>query len=170
MQDSVRGVSRAALLVVLVAAGALAEASSDWPNVDPRIAPALRGLLVQAAARFEKAGCAAVLGDFDDARTGRPLAETLAASGLQPASWLRSVYFVSGNGHAGCARPETLAYTPVGSPVVFVCPVGFGKYRRADRSFAANVLIHEALHTLGLAENPPSSWEITLRIESRCGR
>ena len=170
MRHSVQVVLRAAFPALFAAAAAAAERSSDWPNVDPRIAPGLRSVLAQAAARFEDPACSAVLRDFSDSRTGRPLAETLAGNGLEPASWLRAIYFVSGNGHAGCARPETLAYTPVGSPVVFVCPVGFGKYRRAERGFAANVLIHEALHTLGLAENPPSSWEITLRVEARCGR
>ena len=33
----------------------------------------------------------------------------------------------------------------------------------------ATVVIHEELHSLGLGENPPSSQEITRRVESRCG-
>jgi hypothetical protein len=31
-------------------------------------------------------------------------------------------------------------------------------------------VIHEALHTLGLGENPPTSTEITSRIAARCQR
>ena len=42
--------------------------------------------------------------------------------------------------------------------------------RRSRRGLTATFLIHETLHTLGLGENPPSSEEITLRVESRCGR
>jgi hypothetical protein len=30
------------------------------------------------------------------------------------------------------------------------------------------MVIHEILHTLGLGENPPTSIEITQRVESRC--
>jgi len=30
------------------------------------------------------------------------------------------------------------------------------------------MVIHEVLHTLGLGENPPTSTEITLRVEGRC--
>jgi hypothetical protein len=32
------------------------------------------------------------------------------------------------------------------------------------------ILIHEALHTLGLAENPPTSFEITRQVLGRCTR
>jgi hypothetical protein len=30
------------------------------------------------------------------------------------------------------------------------------------------MVIHEILHTLGLGENPPTSVEITQRVEARC--
>ena len=33
---------------------------------------------------------------------------------------------------------------------------------------AEAMIIHELLHTLGLGENPPTSIEITRRVESRC--
>jgi hypothetical protein len=32
------------------------------------------------------------------------------------------------------------------------------------------VVIHEVLHTLGLGENPPSSDQITRRVDLRCRR
>jgi hypothetical protein len=43
--------------------------------------------------------------------------------------------------------------------------------RQAERSarYAEAVLIHEALHSLGLGENPPLSDYITERIQARCG-
>jgi hypothetical protein len=31
-------------------------------------------------------------------------------------------------------------------------------------------VLHEALHTLGLGENPPDSFEITRRVGQRCAR
>lgn len=39
--------------------------------------------------------------------------------------------------------------------------------RRADEARA--VLIHEALHTLGRGEDPPSAREIQKRVLARCG-
>jgi hypothetical protein len=33
---------------------------------------------------------------------------------------------------------------------------------------AQAIVIHEALHTLGLGENPPSSAEITARVLASC--
>ncbi|MFI5197685.1 MAG: hypothetical protein ACHQJD_03610 [Thermoanaerobaculia bacterium] len=43
--------------------------------------------------------------------------------------------------------------------------------RKVSRPECQNVtVIHEQLHTLGLSENPPSSWEITKRVLQRCGR
>ncbi len=163
--------------VLLAAAGSLALSASaaaggapDWPNVDPRVAPALRGVLRQAANRFSTPECAALLYDFNDVRTGRPLAETLSRSGLGLEAWLRSVYFLSGEGRTGCTGRGTFAYTPVGSSVVWVCPVTLEKSRMPRRGLTANVLIHETLHSLGLGEDPPSSEEISLQVESRCGR
>jgi hypothetical protein len=38
-----------------------------------------------------------------------------------------------------------------------------------NRGFAAVIVLHEALHSLGLEENPPSSEEITYRVMARCG-
>lgn len=163
--------------VLLAAAGSLAlstsaagASASDWPNVDPRVAPALRGALRLAATRLSTPECAALLHDFDDARTGRPLAETLSRSGLSLEAWLRSVYFLTGEGRSGCSGRSTFAYTPPGSTVVWVCPITLEKSRRSRRGLTANVLIHETLHSLGLDEDPPSSEEISLQVESRCGR
>ena len=70
---------------------------------------------------------------------------------------------------SACARPEILAFTSVGSDTVFVCARSFVRVAQRDPALAEMVLIHEALHTLGLGENPPTSGEITARIEERCG-
>ena len=52
-------------------------------------------------------------------------------------------------------------------PRVVVCP-GFAGVQRSDPDFAESLVIHELLHTLGLGENPPTSAEITRRVEARC--
>jgi hypothetical protein len=57
---------------------------------------------------------------------------------------------------------------------VYLCP-GAGAPRsklatvQADSpSLAEFMVIHEMLHTLGLGENPPSTFEITERVKQRC--
>lgn len=159
-----------ALAGIAPAAFGAPAAPPDWPNVDPRVAPLVRGPLAQAAARLSTPGCASLLADLADVRTGRPLGETLARSGLNAGGWLRSLHVLPGDGRADCVPGRTLAFTPVGSRVVWVCPLALERLRRSQRSLVANVLVHESLHSLGLGENPPSSEEISLLVESRCGR
>ena len=67
-----------------------------------------------------------------------------------------------------------MATTP-GLPSVFVCPAGPGRLNsRLSRielesgSRAEAMVIHEMLHTLGLGENPPTTFEITDRVRERC--
>ncbi len=164
-----RALLAAAGSLVLSAATTLA-GPSDWPNVDPLVAPGLRDVLREAAARLSTPECAALLLDFDDVRTGRPLADTLSISGLDLEYWLRSVHFLTGDGRAGCANRRTLAYTPIGSTIVWVCPLALEKIRRPQQGLIANVLVHETLHTLGPGEDPPSPKEIMPRVENHCGR
>lgn len=170
MRFSVPRAPRSFTALLLLSSTAALAGPGDWPNVDAHIAARVLGVLEEAADRLSRPACSAVLLDFDDGRTGRPLAETLSRTGLRPEEWLRSIYFLDGAGHRGCADRRTVAYTPNGAPVVFVCPVALSRYRMQDPSFAATVLIHEALHTLGLGENPPSSWAITMKVQERCGR
>jgi hypothetical protein len=58
---------------------------------------------------------------------------------------------------------------------VFVCPVGPGrinsrlsKIEFQSGSLAEAMVIHEMLHTLGLGENPPTTFEITARVRESC--
>jgi len=44
----------------------------------------------------------------------------------------------------------------------------FAEKQVRDPWTAENMVIHEMLHTLGLGENPPSSREITRRVNDRC--
>src|SRR5262245_43756001 len=57
-----------------------------------------------------------------------------------------------------------------GSQVVHFCGDRFTHaLETRGPGFLAAVVIHEELHSVGLGENPPTSGEITRRIEERCG-
>ena len=60
--------------------------------------------------------------------------------------------------------------TQPGSRAIVVCGARFVRQMSLDSVHAEVILIHEALHSLGLGENPPSSDSITERIRERCHR
>lgn len=175
MRESVRGASRSALHAVLVASVLAAAAPSalavdaSVPLVDPRLGPLVHRTVERAASRLASPGCSSLLTDFSDLRSGRPLADTLAATGRNASSFVASLRFIDADQMVQCRR-TTWAWVPVGADVVFVCRARFEKLVRKDEWLAANVLVHEALHSLGLGENPPSSEEITAAVVRRCGR
>lgn len=63
-----------------------------------------------------------------------------------------------------------LAWTNPGSRAVQICWNQFGARQRFDSGYTASIIIHDALHTLGLGEGPPDNREITARVAARCGR
>jgi hypothetical protein len=124
-------------------------------------------LSVQGAARrLADASCEAVLGDFKDA-SGRGLRDRLGETGLDAPSYARTVLFYDGSNEGPCLRPRVHAFTAPGSRVVRVCP-SLGRLAAAEPGRAESIVIHEVLHTLGLAENPPTSDDITAAVERRC--
>lgn len=176
MPDAVRGapgaLRAASLVVLLLCASGRSVRGQDGlpPLVDPRLGPLVHRTVERAALRLSDPACAAVLRDFDDARTGRPLAETLAASGRTPSGFLASLRFVDADHMVQCRYRTPRAFIPVGGDVVFVCAGRFLALVRKNEWLAGNVLIHEALHSLGLGENPPRSEDITEAVARRCGR
>ncbi|HEY2943952.1 MAG TPA: hypothetical protein VGN09_16080 [Vicinamibacteria bacterium] len=119
-----------------------------------------------AAQRLAEPQCARVFGDFADA-AGHPLQEKLDAYGMTGAEYLSLIYFGNGFDAGRCGDESVLATTTPGSRLVSVC----GRFARAYRensTWAEVVVIHEALHTLGLGENPPTSAEISNRVVARC--
>ena len=143
--------------------------AQERPNVRLRHESTRRAvihLLEEAASRLARPECAALLDEFR-AEDGRTLRERLAVHGLTPPAYLDRVLFYDGDQEKSCRRKDVVAVTVPGARVVLVCP---GFYRRSHREpvYAEAVLIHEALHTLGLGENPPSSREITHRVRLRC--
>ncbi len=136
--------------------------------VDRKLGGALRVSLEEAARRLSDAACRQVLADFTDG-SGRRLDENLASIGQTMPSYLGLVLFYDGSRTEPCGRERVLAWTNPGSRAVLVCE-SFFRWQRADPGYAANIVIHEALHTLGLRESPPAPAAITARVAERCGR
>lgn len=124
--------------------------------------------LVGASRRLSDPRCQSVLAEFKDT-SGSTLAERLEATGRTPQEHLGSLLFYDGSNERRCGVRGTLAVTAMpGSRVVFICGDAFLRVAFLDQELAEVTLIHEALHTLGLGENPPTSREITSRVMSRC--
>ena len=162
---------RSAVLLSLLSASAAAAGEGDWPRVrmaTPTAAHTVRRALDGAAQRLRSPRCQALLSEFRDER-GLPLRHRLDELQASATSYLPLVVFLDGSERTQCQTNMGLfAYTTRGSRVVFVCGGRFERGWRRNPLRAEAVLIHEALHTLGLGEDPPSSVEITRRVELRC--
>ena len=128
----------------------------------------------RAAAKLDDPECGKVLTDFTD-RGGRTLESNLRPLGVSASEYLLQIAFLDGSRLPACRTLEVIMATTRGAPRVFVCPAGGGKVMsRLSRmefeswSLAEAMVIHEMLHTLGLGENPPSTFEITDRVRARC--
>jgi len=157
------------ILTTLLVAGPL---PADGPPDGVRLAAEwfsrpVRAAVAGAARRLARSQCSALLDEFQDGR-GRPLRRQLADLQLDAASYARLVLFYDGSNEPQCRRRRALlAYTAPGFRYVRVCPA-LATLRRSDPREAEFVVIHEILHTLGLAENPPTHEQITARVRSRC--
>ena len=128
----------------------------------------------RAAARLGAPECMRLLTDFTD-RGGRTLESNLQPLGVSAAGYLLQIPFLDGSALPTCrSQTVAMAATP-GVPQVFVCPAGPGRLNsrlsqiEAESGLLAEAMvIHEMLHTLGLGENPPTTFEITQRVRERC--
>jgi hypothetical protein len=163
---------------IVLAAATRAAAALAVPPEPVEEAIAVRGLssalmrrgfreaALEAGRRLRDPRCQAVFGDFSD-EAGTPLSEVLTRREATPEMWFRRILFYDGSRMDLCSAAGTLAGAMPGTPVVFVCS-RFARLAIRDVSYGADILIHEALHTLGLRENPPSSARITARTRARC--
>lgn len=163
-----RRVAIAAAILALLSAGATA--GDNAPNVRlvhivqrSAVARAVGG----AARRLGHTECQTLLDEFADG-SGRPLRASLEASGLGATEYLGSVLFYDASPRL-CGT-SALAVTTPGIRVVFVCGARFVRQMSSDSGHAEAAIIHEAFHSLGLGENPPSSDYITDRVLDRCWR
>jgi hypothetical protein len=158
----------------LCALAALAAAASVAPPAAPAEVAARRSIhepLLEraregAARKLQRPGCLLLLEDFKD-KDGRPLVSSLAEWNRSAVDYLRTTPFRDGSFHPLCRSGGSALVSVVGMRPVFVCP-SFRREAQRDPWQAENWLIHEMLHTLGLGENPPSSHEITERVNDRC--
>ena len=140
------------------AAAPLALTGWDASAVDRARAGALK--------RLESEECRKVFTDFTDAQ-GRSLQQNLEEWSASPAEYIGLIPFVDGSSQAPCRRTKTALAASPGVRRVFVCRT-FAEVQLRQPGIAESMVIHEILHTLGLGENPPTSIEITQRVEARC--
>ena len=128
---------------------------------------ALHWAVVGAHRRLEQPACRGLLSEYFDA-SGRPLQENLDALGETGGTYLARILFADGSDRRRCKGDDAYAFTTPGSRVVYVCGRAFKSLAARSPVMAQAIVIHEALHTLGLGENPPSSAEITATVLARC--
>ena len=146
--------------------------SDDGFVVRSVVKPAFGGVALHRAVlgahrRLEQPACRGLFAEFSDA-SGRTLQGNLDALGETGGTYLARILFADGSGRRSCKGNEAFAFTPPGSRVVYICGRVFRDLAERNPVRAQAIVIHEALHTLGLGENPPSSSEITARVLARC--
>jgi hypothetical protein len=136
-------------------------------RLNPMDAAAVERALGGAARRLQSPECRRIFSDFRDA-AGAPLQDRLDAFGVSAPDYLSLIVFADGSGRRSCQGTDIMAVTTPGSRVVYVCGRHFAQAQRRSPARAEVVVLHEALHTLGLGENPPDNLEISRRVAERC--
>jgi hypothetical protein len=137
-----------------------------------------------ALRKLERSECRLIFSDFTDS-AGQTLQQNLESRNVTGADLLGRLTFDDATGRPPCKSDGVLAFTTPGTNAISICAPGFRQALREHRDLAANILLHEELHSLGLEElsrfAPPSSehqardrrmfssMEITDRVASRCG-
>ena len=165
-----RGRLGAGLTVVVAIAGQTARPEPRGARVldlGPLHGAAVERAVEGAARRLENPECRRIFTDFRDG-SGVALRERLEAQGVAAPDYLRRLVFTDGFGHRSCREGGALALTAPGSRVVYICGPRFQQAQARRAATGEVVVLHEALHTLGLGENPPDSQTITRQVEARC--
>lgn len=157
-----------ALCVVAAAAEAGTPAGAARTiDLGPFYAAAVGRAVEGAARRLKSPECRRIFSEFRDG-AGVTLQARLDAIGVPAHAYLGRLVFTDGFGHRACRAGHALALTSPGSRVVYVCGPRFQRAHGRRPADAEVAVLHEALHTLGLGENPPDSLEITRRVGARC--
>lgn len=139
----------------------VANARLRQPRDRALLAEAIQG----AARRLGDPQCQELLGELHD-RSRQPLRAVLDAQGLSAPGFLGRLLFFDGT--ESLCKGRRLAYTEPGSRVVYVCGNQFRDMYQQNAARAEVAVVHEALHCLGLGENPPTWQEINDRVEAAC--
>jgi hypothetical protein len=167
------------LLFSLLPGLALAEAGDTLPEGEKaaflvRMRASRDGFVVGQAVRgayrrLADSRCQAVFLDFTEP-SGRRLQNVLDEQGQTGQGFLSLLMFYDGVDVPHCRTPGVLAFTEPGSRVIYVGTAWFRQAFERNPGKVEAVIIHEALHSLGLGENPPRSQDITSQVMARCGR
>ena len=166
-----RGRVGAGVMAMVAIAGPTARTeprSVHLMDLGPLHGAAVERAVEGAARRLESPECQRIFTDFHDG-SGMALRERLEAQGVAAPDYLRRLIFTDGFGHRSCREGGALALTAPGSRVVYICGPRFRQAQARRPATGEVVVLHEALHTLGLGENPPDSQTITRQVEARCG-
>jgi hypothetical protein len=134
---------------------------------DPYVRDAVGQALRSAAEWLKAPKCQELLTEFSD-QQGRALTERLVELRMSLAEYVDALIIKDGERYSRCSDERVLAFTAVGSRMIYVCGPAFGRAARRDAQEARAALVHELLHTLGLGENPPSPRQITHRVKQLC--
>jgi len=134
--------------------------------------------------KLESSECRLIFSDFEDS-DGHTLQSNLDSRGETGADLMRRLTYRDGAGERPCRSDGVLAFTTPGAQAIFICSAGFRRVLREHRDIAANILLHEGLHCLGLEERSQfsrvssdntlrgrrllTSLEITEHVAARCG-
>jgi hypothetical protein len=110
--------------------------------------------------------CRKLLVDFRHTN-GRTLQESLDEWTMTAAAYAALIPFLDGSRQPLCRKTKTALVSSPGVRRIYVCQ-SFADLQVRQPGLAESMVIHELLHTLGLGENPPTSLEITQRVEARC--
>ena len=141
-------------------------AAQDDAPLSPAASKALGSAVTLAKSALRRPACRMLLDAYSD-EEGRHLQKNLDALGASPSSYLGWLSFHPASAAAGrCADRSVVFFTTPSSRVVFACE---GRLEGLEPGLAGALVLHEALHTLGLGENPPSPSQITARVREKCG-
>ena len=160
------------LVSLLVCAAQPSANEPEWPGIylhNQVTKHAVYSALAGASVWLKKSECRGVFAEFSD-QSGVPLDQKLARLSVDEVKYLRTILFRDGSNLRPCKRAGTVMFTTPGSKLVFVCERQLIEQFRVDRVVLNALVIHEALHTLGLGENPPTTFYITNRVKARCWR